>query len=289
MATIDTIADRSTGSAIAGKAYFETSTNKFIVYNGSAWIEIDSDGTGAVSFENRWGASFDGTADELKVPQGTFNLGSGVFSFSLWFNADSLNAYNTFFNISSSNSLKLATFVSSGGDIYCSNWNYNNIIASSNTINTGTWYHVAFVKSTAGNAGVFKLYLNGNPLTTNTNTMGQGSDFGSEDSTSTIGKTYNASSPHPFDGKIDEFSFWNSALSASQISDIYNSGVPNDISSLSPVGWWRMGDDSNDSATSGGSIATITDSSGNGNDATQSTASQQPAFSAIASSETIYV
>jgi hypothetical protein len=50
-----------------------------------------------------------------------------------------------------------------------------------------------------------------------------------------------------------------------------------------------MGDDSNDSATSGGSIATITDSSGNGNDATQSTASQQPAFSAIASSETIYV
>jgi len=47
MASIDTIADRSTGSAVAGKAYFETSTNKFIVYNGSSWVEIDSDGTGA--------------------------------------------------------------------------------------------------------------------------------------------------------------------------------------------------------------------------------------------------
>jgi len=46
MASIDTIADRSTGSAVAGKAYFETSTNKFIVYNGSSWVEIDSDGTG---------------------------------------------------------------------------------------------------------------------------------------------------------------------------------------------------------------------------------------------------
>jgi len=50
MATIDTIADRSTGSAIAGKAYFETSTNKFIVFNGSAWIELDSDGVGAVGY-----------------------------------------------------------------------------------------------------------------------------------------------------------------------------------------------------------------------------------------------
>ena len=221
-----------------------------------------SGGDSGGGFTNQYSVSLDGSDDELTIPQGTFNLGSGVFSFSLWFNADSLNAYNTFFNISSSNTLKLATFMSSGGDIYCSNWNYNNIIASSNTINTGTWYHVAFVKSTAGNAGVFKLYLNGNPLTTNTNTMNQGSDFGSEDSTSTIGKTYNASSPHPFDGKIDEFSFWNSALSASQISDIYNSGVPNDISSLSPVGWWRMGDNNSGSGT------TITDQGSGGNDGT---------------------
>ena len=50
MAQIDTIADRTTGSAIAGKAYFETSTNKFIVFNGTAWIELDSDGTGAVGY-----------------------------------------------------------------------------------------------------------------------------------------------------------------------------------------------------------------------------------------------
>jgi len=47
VASIDTIADRSTGSEVAGKAYFETSTNKFIIYNGSSWVELDSDGTGA--------------------------------------------------------------------------------------------------------------------------------------------------------------------------------------------------------------------------------------------------
>lgn len=42
MASIDTIADRSSGTAVAGKAYFETSTNKFIVYNGSSWVVFDA-------------------------------------------------------------------------------------------------------------------------------------------------------------------------------------------------------------------------------------------------------
>jgi len=220
--------------------------------------------TGGGAFPNQYSLDFDGTNDYLEIPQGTFNLGSGVFSFSLWFNADSLNAYNAFYNISSNNAFKHTAFISNGGDIYCSNWSYDNIIASGNTINTGTWYHVAFVKSTAGNLGVFKFYLNGNLLTTSPTDgiMDQGSDFGSEDSTSTIGKTYSAVAPYPFDGKIDEFAFWNSALSASDITDIYNSGVPTDLTSLSPVGWWRMGD--ND----GGTGTTITDQGSGGNNGT---------------------
>lgn len=47
MATVDVIANRSTASEILGKAYFETDTNSFIVYNGSGWVELQSDGTGA--------------------------------------------------------------------------------------------------------------------------------------------------------------------------------------------------------------------------------------------------
>ena len=51
MATLDTVATRAGGSDFpAGKAYFETSTNKFIVWNGTAWIELHSDGSGAVGY-----------------------------------------------------------------------------------------------------------------------------------------------------------------------------------------------------------------------------------------------
>jgi len=38
---------------------------------------------------------------------------------------------------------------------------------------------------------------------------------------------------------IDEVAVWNSALTSSDITTIYNSGTPNDLSSLSPVGYWR--------------------------------------------------
>ena len=250
------------------KAAGSTDEGAIVVYDSGLWRTFADESSS--SFSNAYSLDFDGTNDELTIPQGTFNLGSGVFSFSLWFNADSLNAYNAFFNISSSTAFKYATWVTSGGDLSCSNWSYNNVIASGNTINTGTWYHVAFVKSTAGSAGLFKLYLNGNLLTTNPTNgrMFQGSTFGSENSTSTIGKTYNANNPYPFNGKIDEFAFWNSALSATDISTLRGGasagtlGEPADISSLNPVGWWRMGD--ND----GGTGTTVTDQGSGGNNGT---------------------
>ena len=51
MATLQTVDTRAGGTDFpAGKAYFETSTNKFVVWNGQSWIELHSDGIGAVSF-----------------------------------------------------------------------------------------------------------------------------------------------------------------------------------------------------------------------------------------------
>jgi len=63
MATISTTNSGSLPAvnvAATGKAYFLTDNNKFVVNSGTAWIEVHSDGTGAIPFENRWGASFDG-------------------------------------------------------------------------------------------------------------------------------------------------------------------------------------------------------------------------------------
>ena len=96
-----------------------------------------------------------------------------------------------------------------------------------------------------------------------------GVDKGSK-SITTNSVTYNAtniggmlySSDNHFNGKIDEVSVFASALSASNITDIYNSGTPTNLSALSPVGWWRMGDNN------GGTGTTINDEGSGGNNAT---------------------
>jgi len=61
-------------------------------------------------------------------------------------------------------------------------------------------------------------------------------------------------------GNIDDVAIFNSELSASDVTTIYNSGTPNDISGLSPISWWKMGD--------GDTYPTLTDNGSGGNNGT---------------------
>jgi len=287
MATIDTIADRSTGSAIAGKAYFETSTNKFIVYNGSAWIEIDSDGTGAVPFQNRWGASFDGTNDYLLMGTSAISLDTD-FTISAWFKptSNALANYNFMcgWGNAASGQARVMQILHSklSFEIFYSR------VSGSTTLSADTWYHGAITFS--GND--VEIFLNGSSDGTGTlsrATMASSLTFAGGTSTmKTVGFL-------PFSGLIDEFAVFDSVLTPTEISTLRGGasagtlGVPASISALNPVGYWSMGDDSNDSPSTdpaSNKIVTITDSSGNGNDATQSTASSQPTFEALDASTT---
>ena len=44
-----------------------------------------------------------------------------------------------------------------------------------------------------------------------------------------------------FDGQLSNVAIWNTNLSSSQISTMYNNGIPGDISSLNPLAWWELG------------------------------------------------
>lgn len=67
-----------------------------------------------------------------------------------------------------------------------------------------------------------------------------------------------------WDGQINEVSLFDYELSSTNVSSIYNGGVPNDLTNLSPLAWYRMGDD----ATWDGSNWTLTDQGSSGNNAT---------------------
>ena len=94
------------------------------------------------------------------------------------------------------------------------------------------WNHIVVTF----NSGTLDIYVNG---------IAQGlsvpilpSSLAHNDGTLDIG--YFEGLGRNFFGNIDEVSIFNSELSASDVTAIYGTGVPNDISSLSPLSWWRF-------------------------------------------------
>ena len=106
---------------------------------------------------------------------------------------------------------------------------------------------------------ILRGYLNGEPVNTSTIALNTGTsvDF-------TIGG--GAYTPaNGFSGDVSNIAIWDSVLTASNVSTIYNNGAPNDISLLSPNNWYKL----NAQDTFDGTNWTIKDYAGS-NDGTSS-------------------
>ena len=231
------------------KAAGSTDEGAIVVYDSGSWRTFAND---AVSFSNTYSVDFDGSDDYVSVTQDSEINISGDITLSAWIYRTKTTSYNAIFTkrqVGGSMNYQF-TINNSNGQIGLGHsggsWVYN----TTTTLATDVWYHVAVTVS----SGTAQFYVNGvsedsfSGISINANTHNL--IIGA-----TVGYNY-------FGGNIDEASIFNSALSSSDISSIYNSGTPNDISSLNPVGWWRMGD--NDS----GSGTTITDQGSGGNNGT---------------------
>lgn len=134
--------------------------------------------------------------------------------------------------------------------------NNNNLVLQTpvgSVSNDGLWHHylISYDGGTTGSSSGqinnyysrFKIFIDGvQQTTTNSN-----SNFGTTTALTTselqIGKLSTVGSTMRNNCKIDEFACWDSDQS-SNISDIYNSGVPFNLSTLTnpPLHWSRMGD-----------------------------------------------
>ena len=133
-------------------------------------------------------------------------------------------------------------------------WIYAYADASA-TISTD-WHHVAVTWTGSD----YHIYLDGNQVKNHDGQWYSGSKTEINFSALEFGRR-NQSSPH-YNGQLDEVAIWHTALSASDTAALYNSGLPGDLTSLNPNGWWRNGDNN------GGTGSTITDQGSGGNDGT---------------------
>lgn len=239
------------GLAKNGEMYLKkagsTDAGSIVVYDSGVWRGFTNEYSSG--FSNTYSVDFDGTNDYMDVGNDSSLSISGALSISAWIYADSLSGYPMFLSKRASGSGHAYQFYSNIGKL---NYNNGTIVQSSGSLTLSSWNHIAV---TFNGAGAVVFYINGSSAGTATAASSNPTNSGSV----SIGRAYNG---NYFNGKIDEISFFNSVLSASNISDIYNSGVPADISSLSPLGWWRMGDNDNGTGT------TITDQGSGSNNGT---------------------
>jgi hypothetical protein len=212
--------------------------------------------SGGGGFVNEYSLSFDASDDYASVTQASAINISGDITLSAWVNRTATSSYNAIYTKRQvGGSMNYQLVINNGnGQIGLghsgNSWVYN----TTTTLFTSTWYHVAVTVS----SGTAQFYVNG---------VAEDSFTGISITATTqdliIGATVNY---NYFGGNIDEASIFNSALSSTNITAIYNSGVPNDLGTdglnLSPVGWWRMGD------VDGASGTTITDQGSGSNNAT---------------------
>ena len=152
---------------------------------------------------------------------------------------------------------------SNGSYVYINGNNYNHPSSAS----IGDWANFVLVFNGAGatNEDKLKIYLDGTELTGGTysgtidNAIGT---FTSSSMNSIIGGLGTLSGVN-FQGELSNVAIFNSNLLDPEIATLYNNGKPSDISSLNPVGWWKL----DDTATfnSGTSVWTIPDASTNSN------------------------
>jgi len=216
-------------------------------------------------FTNSNSVKLDGSNDYVDISGVSSSLNSAsAFTISLWYKTSQTSkgligggtsSSNAFWIFRTSTS-RLLFNVRNGASTY--------LIANGSNPNNA-WNHVVAI----ANGSSSSVYINGSQVVTGT--LPSLSSTGANNTA--IG--YIPPLGYNINAYIDEVGIWDSALSASDVAALRDTSgsnpVPTDISSLSPIGWWRMGDGSDGSGNNDGTVVgglpqiynVATDGSGN--------------------------
>jgi len=200
------------------------------------------------------------------ITMGSYNdtAGLSAVSWSLWVNLKTLNSASGYSTMINGNSFSFSTNGGGGG---LGGTDFNSRFVNS----SGSFIDNSFTLSTAlqsqGWVNIIATYDGANAkfyLNTEQKGIKSGSGVLNTTSSLNLGYSYGTNS---VDARFSNFSIWNKALTTSDISEIYNSGVPGDLASHSStsnlLNWWKLNNLSSGLQDSkGSSNATTTGTSG---------------------------
>tara|TARA_R100000935_G_scaffold4506_1_gene10748 strand:+ start:472 stop:3225 length:2754 start_codon:yes stop_codon:yes gene_type:complete len=197
---------------------------------------------------NNFSFNFDGINDFLSVDvQSNFTYGTGDFTISSWVFPERINdSYEMIWSQGGSTNAGTSYMSLNNNTLAFYDGDSTQILSPAGSIKANEWQQVAIRRS----SGTTQLFING--IASGSSSTSQSGNF-IQPSIVNIGRWSFAGPPrHYFDGKMDELFIYNTALTGSQILDIYNGrlGVTNETVDLSKydglggnlVYWNRMGD-----------------------------------------------
>jgi hypothetical protein len=190
---------------------------------------------------------FDGTDDLIDLGRpSSLNLMPSVdeFSISAWFKTTSSGTIYSFGAPSSSSNTQIKIVIrgASGTDDYYPEVTLKGTATTigSSAYNDGNWHNIILTCTTS----TAILYIDGSNVGSPT--------IGTATITSTdngaIGARTAPTGGFFFNGSISNVSIWNAGLTSSQVTEIYNEGVPSNLNNHSAysnlISWWQLGSNS---------------------------------------------
>ncbi len=192
-------------------------------YKSPQWLIPNNSNKDKVS---NYSLQFDGVDDEI-LTSSNF-VATGEFTISLWMKPTIFNSNQNILGFGTSGSNFINPNSATNIRVRTSSTLLNFPETGGNNLVLNAWNHILIYRDSSNNIGVF---VNGATFGATSN------DTGSL-SLSTIGR----GATKRFAGNLDEIAFWNTNKS-SDISSIYSGGTPSDLSSLSPVAYYKMGEE----------------------------------------------
>ena len=190
------------------------------------------------SFNNIYSTNFDGVDDFVALGVTGMSSVKNTGTMSVWFKLETTASSLDMFRVYEDVNNNIRIFYHAGNNelrlVYKAGGTPTTAFLSDAIENDGLWHHVAGTWDSTGNA---KIYLDG----TLKDTTAISGTFTGSFTTAAIGN--NADGGNYWIGNIDEVSLFNAELSLTQVTTLYNDGLPfNPVPLTNLKGYWRMGD-----------------------------------------------
>jgi hypothetical protein len=222
------------------------------------------EGTLPTAASNNKSLLFDGIDEYLTYGDTFLYDVNDTFSMNIWIKPNNLTARKALFSKSTldANVYGYMLYHEGDGKLFLqarTSGGLRQHTFATSIVTADVWQMVTLTYSGTSNINGFKAYLNGVVGSTPASGTLPSSWLLNQDFY--VGRRSNA---FYFKGNVDEFSAWNKELSQAEVTEIYNSGLPNSLLTHSAAanlkGWSKNGD--------GDTYPTISDQSGNNEDAT---------------------